>query len=125
MTSADFATAGFITQLATDGEAFSTGGATVAAIVNREPTTQTMEDAGYLAKEPMTLEVLRGSKTDTETVWLGGVNCNLSLRGCVPAIHQVIIIDGWKRKIMRLTNQQDRWLIYAIKLSVIDNPTTT
>lgn len=110
--------------LESDGEAFGINGVNVAALVNREPQIQTMEDAGYLDKEPVTLEVLKGNKTCRYTVNLNGVDCQADMQGTAPLMHQQITLDGARRKIMRITNQLDRWLIFTIKLNIIDQPAT-
>lgn len=124
MNSSDFQTLGFMQQMFFDAEPVVIGGSVIAGVVNREPQMQSMEDAGYIDREPATIEVLKGSKGNTDSIWLENTKCQSDLRGYVPAIHGQVTLDGSYRKIMRITNQQDRFLIYTIKTNNISQPTT-
>lgn len=115
-------TLGMRQQLLSDGEPAQICGVTVAVITNTEPNTFEMQDAGYLDKEPITLEVLIGSKTDTDTMITGATLCQMSLRGKLPAIHQHLVIDGINRRIMRIANQRERLLIHTIKSNIVTQP---
>lgn len=111
--------AGFAQQLRTDGEIVSIDSNTVAAIINRQPLMWDMQDAGYLAQEPITIEVAKGSAGSLAMAWIAGGRAPADLRGYQPTPRQsTAVIDGIKRKVMEVTNQGDRFLVMTHKLNV-------
>ena len=105
-------------QIIFDGEVVTVCGQQVAVIINRQPLSFEMQDAAYLAKEPIAIELLKGKTSSTDSIYIDGKSVPLDLRGTVPQNFQQATIDGVLRKIKSVDNCEDRWIITTIKLNV-------
>lgn len=90
----------------------------VAAADNTEPEAFEMMDSGYLAREPIAFECLKGADNSTETVDIDGVITPMDLRGCRPQIRGKVQIEtSVTREIVRIQDCGSAWLIYTIRRS--------
>lgn len=97
-------------------------GMEVAAVTNSQPLELQMQDAGYLALEPITVEVLKGAASSKETVNVDGKISAADLRGKIPVKNSPIyvatvpqcVIGGAVRRIDTVANQGPRWLITTL-----------
>jgi hypothetical protein len=107
----------FIDQLCVDGELCAVNGQTVYAIIDRQPRLFDMQDAGYLDKQPVNIEVLKGEPGSTET--FGPDSQPLDLRGFTPIPRSTLaIVDGVNKKVMTVQDAVDRWILTTITLNV-------
>lgn len=102
-------------QLQVSGESVTVAGQTVAALVNRQPSQFEMMDPGYLALEPIILEVLKGVAGSNELAVVDGNPIPLDLRGTVPAVLSTCVIDSVSRRVDTVENGGAFWLITTIK----------
>jgi hypothetical protein len=108
-------TEGLRSALGTDLESLTYAGRKVAAIVNREPLSFGMEDAGFSLSEPVTIEVFKGTAASKETVSIDGVDVPWDLRGVIPKNQDPVLLDNVNREVSKVQNCGTAWLITTIK----------
>lgn len=109
---------GFKAELISDGECITLAGMKVAAILDRQPRLLDMQDAGYLDRQPVSVEVLKGYAGSTATVWLDGQAVNMDLRGNAPSPRVTLaVIDNINKKVISVLDGVDRWILTTITLN--------
>ena len=77
---------GFLAEIAISGEMIANGDSTVIATVNHQPRFLEMMESGYLDKEPVEFEILKGYAGGTATMFVNGLTVPVDLRGAVPKL---------------------------------------
>lgn len=111
----EIATLGIKSELAISGEIVKIGEHEVVANVNRSPKTQEMMDAGYASKEPIILEILKGSESSTETMFVDGRYVALDMRGDTPEELDPATVDDVPRKIKSVEHGGAFFVITTIR----------
>lgn len=108
---------GLATALTTDVETVTINGRKCAAIVNRDPRSFEMMDAGYSDKEPVTIEVEKGSSISTRTMYLDAAFVPADLRGYVPNSRDRVILGTAPGFCIvdSVTNAGSAWVISTLK----------
>ncbi len=114
---------GFLAEIAISGEMIAIGDSTVIANVNHQPRFLEMMESGYLDKEPVEFEILKGYAGGTGTMFVNGLTVPVDLRGAVPKLltqltYPVYGDGGIVRKIMRRQDAGDRWILTTIRDNV-------
>lgn len=106
--------------LIVDGEtaaiSVTIGGAerNVAALIDRQPYALDMQDAGYLARKPATVQCLKGTPSSTAFVMVDEVLVSEDLRGLTPKMRGSATIDGESRRIEDLHDGGTFWTITTL-----------
>lgn len=93
----------------------------VLCIVNTDPSLLAMQDAGWLGKEPVQVEVLKGTTDSSAMRDFEGFLIATDLRGKVPKFNQLLTYGGKSRKIVSVDNNGDRWTITTIPANLSVN----
>ncbi len=105
---------GYISELRQSGQVVTIGNVQCAALTNTEPRYLEMLESGYVNKNPVAVEILKGRNTSTDTAWIGAVAAPQDFRGQNPLLLGKMIIDGVNRKIMKIHDAGDRWVLMTI-----------
>ena len=118
-------TAGFLVELGISGELISVGQNIVAANANHEPRSLDMLESGYLDKEPISFEFLKGYAGSTATIWIDSQPVPQDLRGLIPAMVGApanplnrVTYKGVVYKIFKRTDAGDRWVVFCTRANV-------
>lgn len=108
--------AGLRATLETSGEVVTIGEEKVVANVNRQPYSLEMMEAGYMEREPITLEILKGVVGSTEMITPSGDTTAYpaDFRGATPTNRSNCLIDGKARKVMSVENGGGFWILTTI-----------
>jgi hypothetical protein len=101
-----------------EGERVKVGDLIVVASVNRQPETFEMMDSGYLAKEPVSIEVLKGTSGSADMLTVDGFPTALDLRGVRPKMRMECVIDDALRQVVHIQDCGTAWTMLTVRKAV-------
>ncbi len=114
----DQSAAGISLELQVSAEPVTIGDLVVAAVINEDPLGFEMMDSGYLNKQPISFEVLKGTTDSLDTIEIEGIPTAMDLRGVVPTLRMAFDYNGAKRSIVKINDAGSRWILSTIRKAV-------